>query len=227
MAIEPEREYDTLRHELLEAKRYVFERPLAIIALATIGLQVFDKPQRIALPIAVSFVTLFNFWFTVNRLHSASRIVAYIQLVLEPSGTHLWTGWETRLREYRKWLRNYRKWRSEDKRKAIEYFDAKVDLDAAPDSLMYYPPVYYFHGALMVLAVSAGLVQFKNETALWARVLSLIAVGLGLWSLVYFQRWRPSRLRLSIERNRVIWQEVLNKTTPWDQKREPPQQQSP
>ena len=74
---------------------------------------------------------------------------------------------------------------------------------------MYYPPVYYFHGALMAVSVLEGFVQFKHETAMWARALSLIAVGVGIWSLIYFQRWRPSRLRVLIERNRVIWQAVL------------------
>jgi hypothetical protein len=42
--IDPAQEYNMLRQELLEAKRYVFERPLAITALAAIGLQVFDRP---------------------------------------------------------------------------------------------------------------------------------------------------------------------------------------
>jgi hypothetical protein len=83
--IEASQEYNTLRQELLEAKRYVFERPLAIAAVAAIGLQSFEKPQHIALPFALSLLTLFNYWFTVNRLQSAARIVAYINLVLEPT----------------------------------------------------------------------------------------------------------------------------------------------
>src|SRR5438552_2049956 len=148
--IDPAHEYNSLRQELLEAKRYVFERPLAITALAAIGLQVFDKPQHVALPMAVALLTLFNFWFTINRLQSASRIVAYIQLVLEPSATHQWIGWETSLRYYRTWLKSQER---------TAYVDAKVDRTAAPDALMYYPPVYYFHGALIAVAVVAALVQ--------------------------------------------------------------------
>jgi hypothetical protein len=42
--IEPNQEYQTLRQELLEAKRYVFERPLAIAAVAAAGIRVFDTP---------------------------------------------------------------------------------------------------------------------------------------------------------------------------------------
>jgi hypothetical protein len=42
---------------------------------------------------------VFNFWFTINRLGSAARIVAYIQVVLEAGRP--WRGWETSLRSYR------------------------------------------------------------------------------------------------------------------------------
>jgi hypothetical protein len=196
-------EYNTLRQELLEAKRYVFERPLAITALAAVGLQVFDKPQHVALPVGVALLTLFNFWFTVNRLQSAARICGYIQLVLEPSATHQWVGWETSLRQYRKWLRSMPPWQ------ARKYVEDRVDRESAPDTLMYYPPVYYFHCALMGFAAVAGLLQFERETALWSRGLSLCAPAFGVWSVVYLVRWKPSRLRFSIERNRVIWLAVL------------------
>ena len=64
-------EYQSLRQELLDSKKYVFERPLAIAALAAAGIQYYGKPLHIVLPLAVALLTLFNFWFTVNRLLSA------------------------------------------------------------------------------------------------------------------------------------------------------------
>src|SRR5208337_5044944 len=100
----PAQEYETLRHEFLEAKRYVFERPLAITALAGIAWHNTGGSQLIALAAAIAFVTLFNLWFTVGRVESGARIAAYIQLVLEPSSEIPWTGWESSLRENRKWL---------------------------------------------------------------------------------------------------------------------------
>ncbi|MFZ1083516.1 MAG: hypothetical protein WAN35_00975 [Terracidiphilus sp.] len=215
--VELTQEYNTLRNELLEAKRYVFERPLAITALAAIGLQVLGKPQQVALPIAISFVTLFNLWFTVNRLQSASRIVAYIQLILEPSGSLPWIGWETSLRKYRTWLG------SKGKREATKIVDKKLESDKTivPDALMYYPAVYLFHVALMTFAVLTSIVLFKQDIVLfkqgtwsWTQALTLIPVGLGLWSLVYFWNSRPSRLRFSIERNLVIWNEAFASPAP-------------
>jgi hypothetical protein len=202
--LEASREYDTLRNELLEAKRYVFERPLAITAFAAIAVQHFDKPEHIAVPISVAVLTLLNFWFTANRLQSASRIVAYIHLVLEPSAVLPWRGWETSLREYRKWLRSL------SRKDATKLVDAKLDTSASPDALMYYPPIYFFHTALMACAVVAAGVQIVRDHTALARVFGAGAVGVGALSLTYFYRLRPSRVRLLIERNRVIWLTALN-----------------
>jgi hypothetical protein len=201
--IGPTQEYDSLRAELLEAKRYVFERPLAIAAIAAAGIQFFDKPQHITLPLAISLLTLFNFWFTVNRLHSACRIAAYIQLVLEPSACHAWIGWETSLRKYRKWLN------SKTTKEAREYVDKRLDGTAVPPALIYYRAIYYFHITLMLFAVFVALAGLQWGVSHLTWVLSLGAIAVGVWSFTYFRRWRPSRLKASIERNRVIWTAVL------------------
>jgi hypothetical protein len=93
--------------------------------------------------------------------------------------------------------------------RAAAYVNKHVETAAAPDALMYFPPVYYFHAALMIFAVAESAVQFAAERTLWARGFSLAAVGLGAWSVFYFIRWWPGRVRFSIERNRVIWQAAL------------------
>ena len=205
MAPEPRitmvQEYGTLRDEILEAKRYVFERPLAIAVLAAAGLQFLDKPPALILPPLVAALTVFNLRFTVNRLQSAGRIVAYIQLVLEPSATIPWVGWETSLRRYRRWLKA-----NPD---ASAFVDARLDHAAVPDALMYYPALYNFHFVLISsasLAAIALLIQYQSS---WRLGSFASTVGLACWSIKYFRRWRPSRLRGSIERNRVIWQNVL------------------
>jgi hypothetical protein len=194
-------EYDTLRNELLEAKRHVFDRPLVIAALAAAGLQFLDKPFALVLPSVVALLTIFNFWFTLNRVQSANRIVAYIQLVLEPSAELPWIGWESSLREYRRWLKT-----NPDAR---TFVDAKLDDTAIPDALMYYPALYYFHLALMSSAVLASgglLIQQPNR---WRFIFFLPTLLLASQSIKYFTRWKPDRLKASIERNRVIWQNVL------------------
>ena len=199
--VDPAHEYEALRHETLESKRYVFERPLAIAALAGVGFQVLSQPQRATLPTAIALITLFNLWFMVNRLRSASRIVAYIQLVLEPDSLYPWLGWETSLRRYRIWLMS----KGKRAHKSVE----GIKPTEVPDALQFYRPIYYFHGALMASSVSMAFAQLMRKSPLWTEALNLVAVGLGLWSLFYFWRWRPSRLQTSIERNLVIWRAVL------------------
>lgn len=202
LQISQSQEYDTLRQELLDAKRYVFERPLAIAALAAAGFQLFNKPQYSALLLAAELLTVFNLWFTVNRLQSAARIVAYISLVLEPSAGCPWIGWENALRQYRMWLKT-----TPD---AYEYVSARLEKSAIPDALMYYPPIYYFHAALIGFAILAVLAQLRWDTSLWRLLFCACASGVGIWSIMYFRRWKPSLLRASIERNRVIWKAVLS-----------------
>jgi hypothetical protein len=205
------REYDTLRNELLEAKRHVFERPLVIAALAAAGLQFLDKPFALVLPSVVALLTIFNFWFTLNRVQSANRIVAYIQLVLEPAAKLQWIGWESSLRKYRRWLKA-----NPDAR---TFIDAQLDHTAVPDALMYYPALYYFHFALMisVLLASGGLLI--QQPSWWRFVFFLPTLLVAGRSLKYFTRWTPNRLRASIERNRVIWKNVLgeNRIASWRQ----------
>jgi hypothetical protein len=200
--IGPVQEYASLRQEMLDSKKYVFERPLAIAALAVAGIQFFDKPQHVTVPFAVALLTVFNFWFTVNRLQSAARIAAYIQLVLELPTRCSWIGWENSLREYRIWLKRMGSG-------AKIYVDRRLNREAVPDGLMYYPAIYSFHLALICSAVIAALAQLAPNPSNWTGIFSLCALAAGIWSVKYFVRWKPSALNQAIERNRVIWQAVL------------------
>ncbi|MCD4655939.1 MAG: hypothetical protein K8S87_00195 [Planctomycetes bacterium] len=79
----PADEYSTLRCEIIQGKKYVFERPLLIFTLSIAALNFMDKSLVAYLPaMAIGFI-MFNLWFTVNRSKSTARIVAYIQIELE------------------------------------------------------------------------------------------------------------------------------------------------
>lgn len=75
--IDQSQEYMTLREELLQAKRYVFERPLIIVVLGVVALTTLNVEYMGAMALVSASLILFNFWFTVNRLMSAARIIAY------------------------------------------------------------------------------------------------------------------------------------------------------
>lgn len=145
---------------------------------------------------------LFNLWFTVNRLQSASRIVAYIQLQLEGRPQTPWLGWETCLREYRKWTK-----RSD----ADGIIKKDLDHDAVPDALMYYPAIYQLHVGIAFLAVVASsfvLVQTPSPVTIICSAGTLMLVA---WFAIHAVRHRPACMKGLIERNRVIWKHVLNK----------------
>lgn len=198
-----ELEYQTLREELLSAKKYVFERPLVISTLAIAGLKLLEDKYLFVLPLSVSLLLLFNFWFTVNRLMSAARIVAYVQLELEESVHGSWIGWETCLRYYRKWLKSTPN--------AKEEVDKLIDREAIPDALMYYPPIYYFHVGMIILSVIAAIaiagVQYNTVNVTCA----VITFTVGCFSGRYFFRYKPDFMRTLIERNRVIWHLVFER----------------
>jgi hypothetical protein len=199
----PIQEYQTLRQELLESKRYVFERPLLIATagLASLGAVKGGYVAAIVPPF-MSIVLLFNFWFTVNRLHSAARIIAYIQLELEERNFGPWKGWETCLREYRKWLKD---------QNAEALVDSKVDKEAVPDALMYYPAIYLLHlGIASLAAISSSVLAILDRN--WLTISCLAAsLLLTIWFLKSALDHQPRLMRTRIERNRVIWEYVLAK----------------
>lgn len=204
----PAEEYQSLREEMLQAKKYVFERPLFIIALSLATSRLLEKELAVLLLVLMAALLLFNFWFTVNRLFSAARIAAYIQLELEERSHGRWVGWESCLREYRRWLKN-------DPDKNREEFDIVLDADAVPDIypdfLGHYPPIYGLHIGLMILALG-GAIFFAERDRNWiSGTGALLVFSLVIWFSVYVFQYRPKVMKALVERNRVIWRLVFTR----------------
>lgn len=196
----PAQEYQTLRQELLESKRYVFERPLLIATAGIAALGATKGDYVAAVPLFMMVFLLFNFRFTVNRLHSAARIVSYIQLELEERAFGAWKGWETCLREYRKWLK------TTDAKAIVE---AELDRAAVPDGLMYYPPIFVLHLGIASVGIVSSVILAALDTN-WATL--VCGVGTLLLAVWFFRSayvYRPASMQAAIERNRVIWTRVL------------------
>lgn len=147
-------EHKMLTTELRENKKYIFERPLitvgAILAIANFA----DKQDPIVLsflpPICIALL-YFNLWFTVNRLRSGSRIIAYIHLVLEKNILKNWTGWESLLSEARK--------RKDQIKEGM--LSQKWDHYTQNN---FYSPIYWFHVIIVVLAFLASILLFYSYT---------------------------------------------------------------
>ena len=198
----PEQEYQSLREELLQAKKYVFERPLVIAALAVAGLKFLELEYLFILPLTIALLLIFNFWFTINRLLSAARIVAYIQLELEEANFSTWVGWETSLRYYRKWLKATPN--------VDDVVETGMDQEAIPDALMYYPPIYFFHIGMLILSVIGSLIIVSAQYNSINIGFALATIIIGCISVRYFYINRPGLMREQIERNRVIWSKVFD-----------------
>lgn len=195
-------EYKSLRDELRESKQYVFERPLLAITAILAAAQFVDKHQLAFLPfVAISLLT-FNFWFTVNRLRSSSRIVAYVQIVIENVNHENWIGWENFLRYQRIWLKQNEK----DFSAIISKY---IEKDAVPDALFYYPAIFNFHVAVVVVSCIASVAFAYRELS----VTNLLALAATISASVYFLSStiisRPSKMKGLLEEYRIITLEVL------------------
>ena len=137
--INSHKEYDVLRKELLDAKKYVLARPIfiATICLAFSKLEtgnIFFNAQAIILALF-----LFNLLFTVDRIKDMAKKVSYIQLIHE-NKIHDWVGWETSIMLYR----NYRK-ENPAKKEKIKLNQGEYD--------GYYTTIYYMHISFVLLTI--------------------------------------------------------------------------
>ena len=198
------REYDTLRNELLQNKKYVFERPLLIISAGGLAAaQLSGNPAVLVLPSLLIVVMLINLWFTVNRLRSIARIAAYIGVVLEEA-PRAWIGWECSLREHRMWMKQHcPKYR----RTALSKY--KRD-DAIPDAMMFYGPLLLLHVITVILALAISYLTLAARTQLPEIVSSVVTSGVAI-IFAYFGLgpYRPAKMRDLIEVQRATWINVL------------------
>ena len=200
-SISKSQEYDSLRSELLQNKQYVFERPLLIITgFGIAATQLSDTTAINLLPLLLIIISLINLWFTVNRMKSIARIVAYIQVFLEPNSNYEWIGWENALRVHRNWSKT-----TSNKQKEEE-IDEIVDYDAIPDAMMFFRPLYFLHLLMVLLALVASLFSiFLNPD-----IFHISISGITLFvSLIFFYfiigPYRPNNMKELIEVQRAIW----------------------
>lgn len=196
-------EYQTLRSELLESRKWVFERPLLIGTLCIAAFNYIQKPFSAYIPMIIIALLLFNLWFTVNRLRSIARIVAYIQVVLENNNIGSWIGWESFLRNYRKFTKTLSK---HDLEKLI---NDKIEHNAVPDAMMYYPPIFNFHCFIVVLAMFlSSYLLFENTSE---NTITSFALTAGFFVIYYVNAYyyRPKKMKSLIEEMIVVCKEVL------------------
>lgn len=193
-----EKEFETLRAELIQGRKYVFERPIIIISGSIAFIKLVDETYAIFLPIIIINLLHFNIFFTVNRMGSIARIVSYIQLIFE-SNTYDCPGWETALRNYRKWLSI----------KSIKINEVEIDKNYAHDSLGYFPVIYYMHIFTNLTVATISIVNSVVTISILNIFISIATVVSLLLFLIYAFNNSPYKIKFQIEQNRKIWIDVF------------------
>jgi len=196
-------EYKTLRDEILQGKKWVFERPLLIITISIALVKYLEDPFLFFLPILIIGVMFFNLWFTVNRLKSIARIVAYIQLVHE-NDNHLyrWIGWESSLRYWRKWIKG-------NEKKIHNIVEKNLDKDTIPDAIGYYPVIYFMHIGIVILVFVSTLFYTLSRPSFIQIVSFVVCAGFIAKFYQYTKAAHPRKLGNAIEESRIIWMQFL------------------
>lgn len=206
-------EYEALRLELSTNQQFIFERPLVILGVSVAGLLGFENRSEAPIEqigllclVAVSFqsVLFFNLWFTLNRLLSSSRILAYLILVHEGRLRPGWVGWESSLHRYRQWMLK--------QSHLAEEIQTGHGLGQQYESRRYYAPIFLFHNTLAGLS-SLAIVVFALAHDLprpiKAAVLGFALVVLLAFVVMSWKQWNPRRVRNAVEAELEIWQLVL------------------
>jgi hypothetical protein len=190
-----------LRAEMDVNRKYIFERPLAIVAGAfTAAATLKNLVGFDALPMFFTALLSFNIWFTYNRLQSNARIISYLQVFHTPSGMPHWIGWEAALNEYRK-------------REIVPR--ASTPSGKSRRENRFYGPILFFHVGASLAATGLLLAQIYPTGIAFERlgflqeIVVILDIGAIAGLVMLTWRFRPGMVRHTIDETRQIWTQLL------------------
>ena len=206
-----ELEYNTLRQELLENKKFMFERPIAIVVgLAVIYGKLPSGSLEPFFPLLLVVLLGFNLRFTFGRVQSITRIAGYLHVVLEGQYRIRWIGWENALWRHRAWATG--PCREERKRKLNELIGRRVVEVPLSD----YNLLFWFH----VIAIGLGLSLIIHSVMpeqlnfpIWLSLLIGLTIGKILFVFIvpYCVPWYPKQVQGLMHEQKVLWQHLASK----------------
>jgi len=194
-----------LRAEMDLNRKYIFERPAAlVIGAVTAAATLYDGTFEgfDLLPALFTALFGFNLWFTHNRLQSTARIISYLQVVHTPDGAPSWIGWEAALRKFRSTKVERVRTRS---------------VPRQPEASRFYGPILLFH-VLAVLATTGlilaqvypdGIDLSSLARVQRAAVIVDVVAVIGLLGLAWWVR--PITVRHTIDDTRRIWERAFGR----------------
>jgi hypothetical protein len=201
-------EYRSLLEEHRRDRSYIFERPLLILGIIAFAMRYFyesDTDLLVLIGLITIVIFCFNLWFTVNRLQSDARIVAYIQLVHEGGYRERWFGWENALREYRILMGN------DAKSGVLNSMIADIQNGKfGPASSNFYKVIWILHISLVIFICAASLLSLLPFEALLEKIEACAILAAAILFIGYaFGPLRPARLKNRMELERKIWESVF------------------
>lgn len=190
-----------LRTEMELNRRYIFERPLLIVAGGiTAAATLAPLAGYGILPLLFTILLGYNLWFTYNRLCSNSRIISYLQVIHTPEGAPYWIGWETALHRFR----------TRDRGKTVSPPCARAQRENR-----FYGPILVFH-VVAAMALDGFLFAQAYPGDIWrghfapVQLFTIVINGIAVIGfLVLIWLVQPANVRDTVEEAHVCWRDLL------------------
>ncbi len=194
-------EYESLREELNNEKRYLFERPV-LLFFGLIALEFLHEGRiTLFLPAVIGLVFTYSYSFSISRILNMTRIVAYLQVVHEQRYRGIFVGWESYLDFQRQYLKDS-KYSPKGERWKEQRSFANGILGMHLVLLILADFIYYYEA-------------FQNYSYIDAEIIAAIASNVGLLFIamvwIALKKIRPSDVAKYISAEKQTIRHVVDK----------------
>ena len=208
-------EYDSLRAELRENKRFIFERAAITIIGILALIKIVGEPVIYILPTVAIGLLVYNLLFTTTRFKSSAHIVAMLIRFHEGDLKKEWIGWETYLFYYRTFIKND-KVRERVTKEMHDRFKKNLNR-----YLFNYDRIFAFHiytilGFMLFSFYSIGDIFFDlnlmdiSNKMFWMKItLTALNIFLSIY-VITKKEIRPKSVVTSIQYFYIMCEEIVN-----------------
>lgn len=214
-------EYDAIRAELRENKKFIFERAaIAVIGIAAL-LKFTNEPIVFLLPTIAIGLIMYLLLFIANRFSSSAHMAAYISRYHEGDLREKWFGWEN-------YLDRFRRFQNDSCAETIKNKIKKnFDKQTKSKYLFNYDRIYKFHKYIIIGFILISFYyliysymsfsdphQAQDRMALFFIIVQIILVSFNLIITIIFfiiqkKEIHPKNVVTKIDYYRVVCEELL------------------
>lgn len=101
-------------------------------------------------------------------------------------------------------------WGKEHRDGRQELVESRIDRNAVPDAIGYYPTIFIMQVAVVLLLLIGSLLALLNNPSPHAFILFALTFLTVIWFSLSALKWRPNRCKNLIEEDRIRWELVFN-----------------